>query len=188
MRARKGGEAPLGMLGASCPPERRPGASAPVHVCDHLLQLNGYSEPVLTGASKINPLIGTILVPEGSSAMYLETSGISSHQVSSLAVVKCSKCRVFDENVVGDDSALTSGTPDDDQEREKKKKREEREEGEKNNVDPIPGLNSSSQLLTVNTLIMELGFFEGGQNVADKNKSNDLGTEAQSEISPDSES
>ena len=192
MRRRKGSEAPLGMLGATCPQYRRPGASAPVLVCNHLLQLNGYSEPILTAASKINPLIGRIFVPEGSksSAMYLETTGMSSHQDSSWAVVKCTKCRVFDENVVGDDRALTTGTrDDDDQEREQKKKREEREDGEENNVDPIPGLNSSSQLLTANALIKELGFVEGEQNIANKNKCNDQdGTdEAQTEISFDSD-
>ena len=138
-------------LGSTCPALRRPGGCAQPRVCSHLLRLEGYgSSPVVAGAWKINPLIGTSFVSKVSGKMYLETTFGSAYEDPSQVDIKCSKCRMMDGNAKEDIQAPKSE--------------------ENNNERRIPGLDGSSQLLIGSALSKQMGFVENGNSCTNEDK------------------
>ena len=74
MRGREGTKQ-LPVIGSTCPVGRRPGGLGRTQArpCEHLLLLEGYaSKPTVTGAWKVNPLLGKEI--RGSNRLYLETT------------------------------------------------------------------------------------------------------------------
>ena len=144
MRRREGTKQ-LPVIGSTCPVGRRPGGLGRTQAlpCEHLLLLEGYSsKPTVTGASKVNPLLGKKI--RGSNRLYLETVS-SSSQKRVQAEIKCSKCR-------SEEDVKSQGDDDEYITESKEKKR------------LIPGLVEKSKRLDQIGLMEKMGFVERGND------------------------